>query len=115
MFGILLCGAGLCLALGSVGASCSQEMLLHEKQQLLGQLDEMKNVLVAAKVPDEQIGGLLHVHKAALVSEAAHEHFIVLSFFILLGLSVSSVGLTVVLWAKLRTLAASQIQEPRSA
>lgn len=115
MFGIFLCGGGLCIALASVGVSYSQEMMTREKQQLLGQVDEMKAALVAAKVPDDQISGLLRIHKATLVNEASHEHFIILSFFVLLGLLLSSVGLTVMLWAKLRILAEAHIHTPHAA
>jgi len=104
MFGILLCGIGLSFAIIYAGMVCSDEQLAKEKQQVSTKMDEMKSALIAAKVPAEQIPGLPRIHKAALAVEAAHEHFILLSFFILLSLLVSSVGLTVVLWARLRAL-----------
>jgi hypothetical protein len=104
IFGILLCGVGLCFAITFVGLGWSDEQLAKEKQQVATKLDEMKSTLTAAKIPAEQISGLLRVHKAALVAEATHTHFILLSFFILLSLLVSSVGLTVFLWGKLRAL-----------
>lgn len=102
MFGIFLGGVGLCFAVIFVGLGCSDEQLAKEKQQVATKMDEMKSALTAAKIPAEQIPGLLRVHKAALVAEAAHEHFILLSFFILLSLLVSSVGWAVFLWARLR-------------
>ncbi len=104
LMGILLTGMGLCLALAFVGINCSEERLAKEKQQLAAKMDEMKSALTAAKVPPEQIPGLLRVHKAALVSETTNEHFIILSFLVLLSLFLSSVGLIVSLWAKVRTL-----------
>jgi hypothetical protein len=107
VFGVLLCGMGLCFAVGIVGVSYSQEEVVKEKHQLLTQIHEMKSALAVAKVPEEQIPGLLRVHKAALVSEATHEHFIILSFFVLLSLLVSSVGLIVMLWAKLQAIVQS--------
>jgi len=102
LFGVFLCGSGLCFALAFVGLGFSHEEVTKQRHRLLAQMDEMKNALVAAKVPEEQIPGLLSVHKSAVVTEAVHEHFIILSFFGLLSLLVSSLGLTVVLWAKLR-------------
>ena len=102
--GILLSGMGLCFALAFVAVNYSEERLAKEKQQLTAKMDEMKSALATAKVPPEQIPGLLRIHKAAVVSESTNEHFIILSFFILLSLLLSSVGLIVVLWAKLRTL-----------
>jgi hypothetical protein len=102
IFGILLCGVGLCFAIMFVGVGYSDEQLAKEKQQVVTKMDEMKSALIAAKIPTEQIPGLLRVHKAALVAESTHTHFILLSFFILLSLLGSSIGLTVFLWGKLR-------------
>ena len=85
---------------------------------------EMKRRLISAKVPDDQIVGLLRVHKSALVAESAHEHFIVSSFLILFSLVVASFGFTVVLLGKLSPnkalqptfgLSASICFSPRSA
>ncbi len=104
VFGVFLCGMGLCLAFAFVGVGISHEQVNKDKQRVLAQMDEMKSALIVAKVPEEQIPGLLRVHKAALVTEAAHEHFIILSFCVLLSLLVSSVGLVVILWARLRTV-----------
>jgi hypothetical protein len=104
IFGILLCGVGLCFTITFVGLGWSDEQLAKEKQEVVTKMDEMKIALTAAKVPAEQISGLLRIHKAALVAEATHTHFILLSFFILLSLFVSSVGMTVFLWGKLRAL-----------
>src|SRR5437899_8118304 len=100
--GMFVCGAGLCFALAFTGLSYSEERLAKEKQQLTAKMSEMKTALAAAKIPEEQIPGLLRVHKAALVSDSIHEHFIILSFFFLLSLLVASLGLTLLLWAKLR-------------
>jgi hypothetical protein len=102
MAGIILCGLGLCFALAFVGVSYSEERITKEKQELMAKMDEMKTALTAAKIPEDQIPGLLRVHKSALVSETTHMHFIILSFFVLLSLLLASVGLTIVLWAKLR-------------
>ena len=104
LLGVLLCGVGLCFALAFIGANYSEERIAKEKQQVVVKMDEMKSALTAAKIPPEQIPGLLQIHKAALVSEVTHEHFIILSFFVLLSLLVASIGLTVILWAKLRSL-----------
>jgi hypothetical protein len=102
LVGVAICGMGLCFALGFVGVSYSEDRVAKEKQELLARMDEMKIALAAAKIPEEQIPGLLCVHKSALVSETTHMHFIILSFFVLLSLLIASVGLTIVLWAKLR-------------
>jgi hypothetical protein len=104
LLGIVLSGMGLCFALAFVGVNYSEQRLAKEKQHLMAKMDEMKSALTTAKIPPEQIPGLLRVHRAALVSETTNEHFIILSFFILMSLLVSSVGLLVVLWAKLRAL-----------
>jgi hypothetical protein len=104
LLGMFLSGVGLCFALAFVGVHYSEERLAKEKQQVATKMDEMRGALTAAKVPAEQIPGLLRVHKAALVRETTSEHFIILSFFILLSLLVSSMGLIVTLWAKLRAL-----------
>ena len=97
-------GIALCFALAFVAVNYSEERLAKEKQQLTAKMDEMKSALTVAKVPTEQIPGLLFIHKAALVSETTNEHYLILSFFILLSLLVSSVGLIIALWAKLRLL-----------
>jgi hypothetical protein len=102
--GIALCGIGLWLALAFVGVSYSEKQIAKEKQEVLARMDEMKGALTAAKIPEEQIPGLLRVHKSALVSETTQRHFIILSFFVLLSLLIASTGLTIVLWAKLRAL-----------
>lgn len=102
ILGVALCGVGLCFALAFIGVSYSEERMAKEKLELMANMDEMKSALTAAKIPEEQIPGLLRIHKRALVSETTLMHFIILSFFVLLGLLVASVGLTIVLWAKLR-------------
>jgi hypothetical protein len=104
LVGISLVGVGLCFAVAFGGLNYSEERLAKEKQQVAAKMDEMKSALAAAKVPPEQVPGLLRVHKAALVRGTTNEHFIILSFSILLSLLVSSVGLIVALWAKLRVL-----------
>ncbi len=106
LLGLFLCGMGVCFALTFVALGFSHEEVAKQKHRLLAQVDEMKSALTAARVPDDQIAGLLRVHKAALVTEATHEHFIILSFFVLLSLLVASVGLIVMLWAKLRAVLA---------
>ena len=83
LFGILLAGTGLCFAIAFVGIGFSEEQLVKDKRQAALKLDEMRNALTAAKIPEEQITGLLRVHKAALAVSTSHEHFIVLSFSIL--------------------------------
>jgi hypothetical protein len=102
IFGMLLCGIGLSLAVGYAVVACSDEQLAKEKQQVATKMDDMRSALISAKVPAEQIPGLLQIHKASLTVEATHEHFILLLFFTLLHLLVASAGLTIVLWAKLR-------------
>ena len=104
VLGICVFGIGLCFALASIGVHYSEERLAKEKRQVATKMDEMRGALTTAKVPAEQIPGLLRVHKAALVRETTNEHFIILSFLILLSLLVSSVGVIVTLWAKLRAL-----------
>jgi hypothetical protein len=107
IFGILLCGVGLCFALAFVGVRFSDEHIVKDKQQVATKMDEMRSAMTAAKIPADQISGLLSVHKAAIVTEVAQEDFILMSFFVSLSLLVSSVGLTLILYAKLR----AQIQQ----
>lgn len=102
MFGLLLCGVGLCFALAFVGVCFSDEHIAKDKQQVATKMDEMRSTLTAAKIPAEQISGLLRVHKEAVATEVAQEDFILMSFFVSLSLLVSSVGLTLMLFAKLR-------------
>ena len=103
MFGILLCATGLCFAIIFAGMIFSDEdSIAKEKREVATKMEEMKSALTAAKVPAEQIPGLLRIHKSALAVEAAHEHFILLSFFILSSLLVSVIGWTVVLSARIR-------------
>ena len=112
--GISFCILGLCAAITFVAAVFSPEQLTKDRQQVLAQVDEMKQALVAAKVPEEQIPGLLRVHKAALANTIGCEDFIVLYFLVSLSLWVSSLGLIIALWAKLRVLAAKIPSQPAS-
>jgi len=104
MLGILLVGLGLCFSITFVGVGCSEERLAKEKQQVAAKMEEMRSALAAAETPAEQVPALLRVHKAALVSASTHEHFILMSFFVLSSLWVASIGLTAILWAKLRAI-----------
>jgi hypothetical protein len=103
LLGILLCCIGLCLTITFVGIGFSGEQLAKEKEQVDTEMAEMKSALAAAKIPAEQIPGLLRVHKAALVTKTSHEQLFLVSFFVLLSLLMSSAGLTFFLWGKLRT------------
>jgi hypothetical protein len=102
--GYLLCWLGFCFALLFVVVCCSEKRLAKEKHEFVIGVAEMKTALIAAKVPEEQIPGLLRVHKSALANHIAHMHFIVLSFFVLLSLWVALLGLVLQLWGKLRAL-----------
>jgi hypothetical protein len=108
LVGISLCGIGLVFALAVISVSFSEERVVKEKQQLMAKMDEMKRALTAAKAPEEQIPGLLRIHKAALVSNASHKHFIIPSVLVLLSLLAASVGLTLVVWAKFRAFAQAE-------
>jgi len=111
MFGILLCGTGLCFAIiFAVMIFSDEDTIAKEKREVATKMEEMKSALTAAKVPIEQIPGLLRIHKSALIVEKTHEHFILLSFFILSSLWLASTGWTVVLWARLRALIRAQKQ-----
>jgi len=111
MFGIFLCGTGLCFAIIFTGMIFSDEdSIAKEKRAVATKVEEMKSALTTAKVPAEQIPGLLRIHKSALAVETTHEHFILLSFFILSSLWLTSIGWIVVLSARLRTLAQAQKQ-----
>jgi hypothetical protein len=103
LFGILLCILGLLLTAEFVGIGFSDMPRATAKEQVDTEMAEMKSALTAAKIPAEQIPGLLRVHKAALVTKTSHEQLFLLSFFVLLSLLMSSAGLTFFLWGKLRT------------
>jgi hypothetical protein len=102
--GICLAGLGICFAVALVANSYSEQRLAKEKQQLVTGMDEMKSALATAKVPSEQMPGLLRIHRTALLREVNNEHFIILSFSVLLSLLVSSVGLTLALSANFRAV-----------
>ena len=106
--GIFLCGVGVSFALTFVGLGFSEEILTNQKHRVAESVKEMKSALATAKVPDDQITGLIRIHKAALASQAAQEHFLALAFFILLSLLVAAFGFTVILWARFRTFVQTQ-------
>lgn len=111
LLGISIAGVGVCFAISFIGIGYSQERTAKEKGQLMASMDQMKRILVEAKTPEEQIPGLLRIHKAALVSEANQKYFILLSFLVLLSLLVASIGVIIVLWAKIRSIA--QVERTR--
>ena len=102
--GIVLCGVGLVMAFSFAGIFRSEEVLARDKQEVLAKRDEMKSALTTAKVPADQIPGLMRVHESALVGRATDEDFIIFSFLILSSLLVASVGWTLILWARVRAL-----------
>ena len=68
----------------------------------------MRSKLTAAKVPDDQIVGLLRIHKSALVAEAAHENLAITSVLFLLSLVIALFGFVLGLWSKMRALVAAK-------
>ena len=101
IFGVLLAGGGLACAVISVGIAFSKERLAEDAMQIDRKINEMKIALTTAKIPAEQIPGLLRVHRAAVVSDASLTHFFIVSFMFLLSLVAALVGLIIILWGKL--------------
>ena len=100
--GIFFAGVGVCFAIAVVGVAFDDNRASDEKPKIQQSVEEMKQKLIAAKVPEEQISGLLLVHKGALVTTAVHQHFIITSFLVLLSLLVALLGFTLILLGKLR-------------
>jgi hypothetical protein len=100
----LLCGAGICFAVAWGGKLFSKQEIEQEKRDALLQLENVKSNLVAARIPDGQIAGLMTIQKRAIVGEAVAQRFAILSTLALLSLIVASFGFSVVLWSRLRAL-----------
>jgi len=118
--GMLLLVVGLCFAVGIVGVAFDDQRAKDEKPKIQQSVEDMKAKLTAAKISDDQVAGLLLVHKSALVTAAVHQHFIITSFLVLLSLLVASFGFTLMLLGKLRTTTRqrdfpSQTDEPETA
>ena len=102
--GMLLLGAGFSFAIGFVGIAFDDQRAKDEKPRIQQSVEEMKAKLTAVKIPDDQLAGLLKVHKSALVTEAVHMHLITSSFLILFSLLVASFGFSLILLGKLRAI-----------
>ena len=100
--GLLICGLGLTFALGLVLVSYSEKQVERQKGQVQQAMAEMKSELSEAAIPKEQRQALLQVHRDAMIRYVTCQHFILLSFFVLLSLLVASVGLTLMVHGKLR-------------
>jgi protein-S-isoprenylcysteine O-methyltransferase Ste14 len=74
------------------------------KLQVSAQVNEMQRTLTDAKIPAEQIPGLIRIHKSAVANSVAHLDLVVVSFMIFVGLLTTSFGLIITLWARLRLL-----------
>jgi len=105
LLGVVLLGLGLCFAVASVGIGFSNEVILQDKERILRESHEMKSALIAAKVPEEQIPGLLRVHKDLLAGQTAQQDLMTTYSMALLGLIVACFGSSIVLFSRLKTSA----------
>jgi hypothetical protein len=111
ILGLLFVWLGISFAIAFPAVGFSEDHLAKDKQQIAAKMDEMKNALSAAKIPDEQIIGLLKVYKVVTAEDVGHEDFILMSFSILLSLLTALFGWVIVLRARLRTVTKSQQTE----
>ena len=105
--GIAMCGLGICFAVACVGLGLDSQRAKGEKTRIEQSVEEMNKKLRGAKIPDDQIAGLLQIHKRTLAVEAVQEGFIITTFLLLLSLVVASFGFSLVLLGKLRMLSRS--------
>ena len=103
LVGMLLLGLGLCFAIACIGVAFNDKQAKVAKPYIQQSVEEMRGKLIEANVPDDQIAGLLQIHRNALVVSAVHEHFFISYFLVLLSLLVASFGLTLLLFEKVRT------------
>jgi hypothetical protein len=111
LFGVVLCGAGICFAVAWGGKLFSKQEVDQEKREAMLEVENVRSNLVAAKIPEDQIAGLMRVQKRTIVGEAVGQRFAILSTLSLLSLIVASFGFSVVLWSRLRTLKREQRAE----
>lgn len=105
--GMVVLISGLCLALVFILLAFDDKDLQANKLEVQKSVEEMKTNLVAARVPDNQVAGLLRIHKNARANEVGNQHFIVVSFLFLSCLIVASFGFSLMLFGKLRASAAA--------
>jgi hypothetical protein len=105
LLGLVLLGLGLCFTVASVGIGFSNEVILQDKERILRETHEMKTALVASKVPEDQIPGLLRVHKDLLAGQTAQQDLMIMSCMALSGLIVASFGSSLMLFSRLKSLA----------
>ena len=100
--GILLCVLGLLFTFSFIAIYHSKEQVIKDCKEIDIKLEAMKSELIPTDISDANIKVLLRMHKESLVKDIAIQHFIILFFFIFSSLLLSSVGLNILLWAKLR-------------
>ena len=64
--GIFFAGVGVCFAIAVVGVAFDDNRASDEKPKIQQSVEEMKQKLIAAKVPEEQISGLCWSTRAHL-------------------------------------------------
>ncbi len=104
LLGFLLLGMGFCFAVAWGGKCFSKQEIEQEKAEAVRELENVKSNLIAAKIPEDQIAGLLRIQKRAIVGETTVRRFAILSSLSLFSLMVASFGFSIVLWSRLRAL-----------
>src|SRR5437773_1220286 len=104
LLGVLLIGAGFCFAVAWGGKCFSKQEIEQEKSEAVLELENVKSNLLASKIPEDQIAGLLRLQKRAIVGETTVRRFAILSSLALFSLTVASFGFSIVLWSRLRAL-----------
>jgi len=116
--GALLLCAGFSFAVAGIGIASSERFVERDRERLAQELDGMKTKLVAAKVADDQIVGLLRVYRSAVVQQLAQQHLLIVGALILFSLLAASFGFSIMLWSKLRALSRRErttVREPSAA
>jgi hypothetical protein len=106
-----LCGLViLWLGILFAGACCSKIASLSptqgDKDRMTREVDGMKTRLLQAKVPDDQIEGLLAVYRRAFAYRSMSRSWQIFAFLSIAGLCVGLLGLCLTLWSRQRRLAA---------
>jgi hypothetical protein len=102
VIGLLILGIGLSFACASIGLAFDDERAKAKKPEIDEQVQEMRLKLVAANVGEDQMDGLLSVHRSALIANAVLLHLGISAFLFLFSLLVSLFGSSLVLFAKLK-------------
>jgi amino acid transporter len=103
-FGAFLIWAGLSFAVAGVSIAASERFIERDRVRLAQELDGMKSKLVAAKVAENQMEGLLRVYRSAVVQQLTQQHLMIVASLVLFSLLVASFGFSLTLLGKLKAL-----------